>query len=221
LIFLRSNAAKRAVSAQVSGRLLDVGCGDQPIRRWLSEDIDYVGLDYPGTIALGYSGEAAVYADARSLPFAQQSFDSVIMLDVLEHLPQPIAAFGEMTRVARPGATLIVQVPFLYPIHDAPHDYHRWTDNGLRALAQEHGVEVVRIESHGQPVETGALMAALAIAKGLVDIIEEGRVTPAVFLLPAMALLVPIVNLLGLLGAKILPKSPFMPFGYTAIMRKP
>jgi hypothetical protein len=62
---------------------------------------------------------------------------------VLEHLRDPPRAVAEMTRVARPGALLYVEVPFLQGYHASPDDYQRFTSSGLRHLFRSHAdVEV-------------------------------------------------------------------------------
>ena len=59
----------------------------------------------------------------KKLPIATNSIDSVLFLDVLEHLQNPDQALNEIFRVLKSNGVLILQVPFLYPIHDAAYDY--------------------------------------------------------------------------------------------------
>ena len=82
-------------------------------------------------------------ADALRLPFASGSFDGILSTAVLEHLPTPQTAIDEMGRVARSGAVLYTEVPFLQGYHASPDDYHRFTSSGLRhAFRAHHDVEV-------------------------------------------------------------------------------
>ena len=82
-------------------------------------------------------------ADALRLPFASASFDGALSTAVLEHLPDPRTAIEEMTRVARPGALLYVEVPFMQGYHASPDDYQRFTTSGLRhVFRHHHDVEV-------------------------------------------------------------------------------
>lgn len=62
------------------------------------------------------------------------SFDAVLLLSVLEHVRAPHEAAREIDRLLRPGGIALVQVPFLFPIHDRPHDYYRFTEYGMRHL---------------------------------------------------------------------------------------
>lgn len=116
---LRGQAATRAaVLRAAKGRVIDVGCGD----RWLAEAVgrqaDYIGLDYPLTVAQGYPGTADVFGDAAHLPFSSAAADTLLLLDVLEHLRTPEAALAEAARVLKPGGRLVLGVPvFLPPLH--------------------------------------------------------------------------------------------------------
>jgi SAM-dependent methyltransferase len=72
--------------------------------------------------AMRLAGEApagvlgtAVNGDALTLPFADGSFDRVIAAEVLEHVPDHVAAVLELARVLRPGGTLAVTVPRWFP----------------------------------------------------------------------------------------------------------
>lgn len=78
-----------------------------------------------------------VVGDIYRLPFADASWDTVVMIEVLEHLTDPAAAIEEVKRVLRPGGTLILTTRFLGPMHDIPHDYFRFTYYGLKHLFRE------------------------------------------------------------------------------------
>jgi SAM-dependent methyltransferase len=77
-------------------------------------------------------------ADAHALPFADATFEQVISSEVLEHLHTPIKAAAEIARVLKPGGRLVLTVPMVYPVHEAPHDYHRFTEFGLYNLFSPH-----------------------------------------------------------------------------------
>lgn len=218
LVLKDSDRIKKAIAAQIQGRLLDVGCGNQPLQRWLGRTVDYFGLDYPTTVAKGYTGKADVFGDAQQLPFEDNCFDVVTVLHVMEHLPWPEAAFTEMLRVTRPGGLLITQTPFLYPLHDLPDDFQRWTSAGLQAFERRHPVELIELQHHGRPPETGAALSNLALAKGLLACLEQRHL--GILLTPLIVLAIPLINLVGWLQARLLPSDTFMPMGYTAIYKK-
>lgn len=76
-----------------------------------------------------------VAADVQRLPFPDGVFQRIECDAVLEHVPSPERAMREMERVLAPGGYLHVVVPFCHPYHAYPHDYHRFTPQGLKLLA--------------------------------------------------------------------------------------
>lgn len=70
--------------------------------------------------------------DIHDLDFEDESFDAVVCESILEHVPYPQKAISELHRVLKPGGEIWVQLPFLYPYHEAPKDYWRVTPDGLR-----------------------------------------------------------------------------------------
>ena len=78
--------------------------------------------------------EVDIVADARDLPIESQSVDFVINVAMLEHVDDPRAVVQETWRVLKPGGEALAYAPFMVPYHAAPHDYYRWTHQGLRTL---------------------------------------------------------------------------------------
>lgn len=70
--------------------------------------------------------------DIHDLKFENDSFEAVVCWSILEHIPYPEKAVGELYRVLKPGGKIWVQLPFLFPYHEAPKDYWRVTPDGLR-----------------------------------------------------------------------------------------
>ena len=85
----------------------------------------------------------------RPLPFAEASFDTVLLTDVLEHIARPEQLIAESARVLRPGGKVIVTVPFFYWIHEEPHDYYRYTEHALARFCDEAGLDVLSLEPYG------------------------------------------------------------------------
>jgi SAM-dependent methyltransferase len=71
---------------------------------------------------------------AEKLPFADQSFDGVFSVAVLEHVQDPFRCARELMRVLKPGGVLFAAVPFLQPLHGYPHHYYNMTMAGVRRL---------------------------------------------------------------------------------------
>jgi SAM-dependent methyltransferase len=143
-----------AVASHVSGRLLDVGCGEKPYE-WLygSRVTHYVGCDWLGTVHGSYHLD--LFADAACLPFRDAMFDTVLCTEVLEHLPQPERCLSELRRVLCPGGKLILSVPFLCWLHEQPHDYYRYTLYGLEHLARQCRLEPIAVYARGDLIAVG------------------------------------------------------------------
>lgn len=202
----------------VQGNLLDVGAGNGQLQKIIPDTVNYFGLDYPVTISKGYSGTISVYGDGMALPFKANSFDTVVMLDVLEHIPDAKKALNESIRVLKIGGNLIIKVPFIYPIHDRPHDFQRWTEYGLEYLSQSSGAKVKYCSYFGEPGESAALIANIGLCAGMLQAVRKGRL--GMIFAPIIVLLVPLINLLGYILPKVFPKSDLMPLGYIFVLEK-
>ncbi len=216
--FLREDSNLRADCAELAGLVLDIGCADQKPRRHLGADADYVGLDYYNTATGWYGTRPDVFGDAQRLPLQSQSIDHVLLLDVLEHLPQPAACLEEIQRVLRPGGRLIIQVPFMYPLHDAPLDFHRWTRFGLHRAAQEAGFEIVRESAIGHPLETSALVANIASSKSVLNWVQ--RRNPLALLAIGLPFLVLWRNVVARVLAALSSSDELMPYAYRMVWVK-
>jgi len=116
------------VSRQLKGTVLDLGSAESPYAsltgRRLSVDI----RPFPGV---------EVLADAGNLPFKDSSLSSVLCTELLEHVLEPGKVVSEIHRILTPGGLLVLTAPFLYPLHRDPVDFHRFTEDGLRAMLRD------------------------------------------------------------------------------------
>jgi SAM-dependent methyltransferase len=72
--------------------------------------------------------------DVHDLSFADESIGTVICLETLEHVADPIRAVQEMHRVLRPGGVLAISSIMFFPIHEHPWDFWRFTPEGFERL---------------------------------------------------------------------------------------
>lgn len=129
----------------VRGKLLDVGCGRKPYKdTYFSGATSYIGVDY-----LTENSQPDIVASALDLPLDDQSFDTVVSTEVLEHVPDPLRALREMHRVLRPGGNLILSTPMYWPRHEIPYDFFRYPYDGLLYLIKESDFELVRMFNRG------------------------------------------------------------------------
>ncbi|HEV2038243.1 MAG TPA: class I SAM-dependent methyltransferase [Candidatus Eremiobacteraceae bacterium] len=152
-----SRDIKRALATYASGRLLDVGCGEKPYAAFGSGVSEWVGFDDPSNPV------ADAHGRGESMPFPDASFDTVLCTQVIEHVPEPRDVLGECSRVLRPGGTLIVTAPQYWEVHEAPHDYYRYTAIGLRYLLNRCGLAVIETSLEGTGPKVGAQALNLSI----------------------------------------------------------
>lgn len=140
---------EKAIREHASGRLLDLGCGFVPLYGMYKEYAsDAVCVDWENT--LHPSPHLDLTCDLNgTLPLPDKEFDTILLTDVLEHIHDPSCLWNEMTRVLKPGGKVIVGVPFLYPIHEAPHDYFRYTEHALHAFCERSGLKVLSLDIFG------------------------------------------------------------------------
>ena len=123
--------AMEEAATSARGRLLDVGCGSKPYRTIFTQVTEYLGLELD-TEKNRATQHADLYYDGKTFPVADESVDTVLCNQVLEHVADPEEFLSEIHRVLRPGGTLILTVPFFWPEHEQPHDNRRYTSFGLR-----------------------------------------------------------------------------------------
>ncbi len=87
--------------------------------------------------------------NAENIPVADASFDTALLCEVIEHLERPVAVLREALRVLKTNGTLIISIPFLFPLHADPHDYQRWTERKIRSVLQEVGFSEIHIATMG------------------------------------------------------------------------
>lgn len=88
----------------------------------------------------------------QPLPCADASFDHALLINVLEHIFEYRQLVREAARVVRPKGSIIIVVPFLFPIHPSPHDYWRFTKETLEKECTLAGLSVERIVPLGSGV---------------------------------------------------------------------
>ena len=200
--------------------MLDIGCFDRWPERSLPSGCSYVGLDFYDTATNMYGSQVNCYGDAQALPFEKQSFDKVLMFDVLEHIPDIHRTLTEVANVIVPNGELLIQIPFLYPIHDAPYDYRRPTRFGLTKLLQEYGFDIVELSQRGNPIETACLLNNIALCSTLLSSLKTKWLPLAVLAAPIIALLCILNNLIGWLASQFKNSETLMPFSYQLRFRK-
>jgi SAM-dependent methyltransferase len=117
-----------------AGRVLDYGCGGSPYRQMFAGEYHRADLG-------GNNLDFTFGPDAR-LPADIGGYDCVLSTQVLEHVFDPVTYLSEAFRVLRPGGLLLLTTHGTFEDHACPHDYWRWTADGLSRLVESAGFEV-------------------------------------------------------------------------------
>lgn len=130
----------------LNNRMIDIGCGIKPYKRLLAPFItEHVGLDHKDSYH--DASNVDLFGSAYQIPVEDASFDSALCSAVLEHLEEPEQALRECHRVLKQGGIAIYSVPFIWHLHEEPHDFYRFSKYGLEYLFRKVGFEVVEIRA--------------------------------------------------------------------------
>lgn len=118
--FYRHVAGLLAQSAPPGARVLDVGCGNGRLLREMAKarpDLELYGFDVAAaSVRASRTGDASyhvVQASGLQLPFPSGSFDAVTMVEMLEHLKDPVGGLREAARLVRRAGRVLITVPNL------------------------------------------------------------------------------------------------------------
>jgi SAM-dependent methyltransferase len=139
-------------------RILDFGCGGRPYERWFAD----AGAHYRGAdIDAGH--EVAIRADG-TLDCADGEYDLVVSFQVLEHVWDVATYLHEARRVLRRGGCLLLSTHGAWLYHPHPHDYRRWTAEGLQRDVEAQGFRLTRMEALVGPLAWTTIFRALGTA---------------------------------------------------------
>jgi len=170
---------------------LDVGCGQMPYKKLICENsniTNYVGIDIENALIYNKEVRPDFTWDGRNMPFQNNEFDTVIMTEVLEHVPYPIDTLKEVHRVLNGGGFILFTVPFLWPLHETPHDEYRYTPFSLRRIFEEAGFHNIEIFSMGGWHASLAQMLGLWVIRSRIS--KRKRILLSVIIKPIIRFLI-------------------------------
>jgi len=146
-------------SIPAGSRILDAGAGELQYKRFCSH-LQYVSQDFGQYDGQGDGiglqkgswdqSRLDIISDITAIPEPDASFDAIMCIEVLEHLPAPVDALRELIRLLKPGGVLILTAPFCSLTHFAPYFFHTgysryFYEHWLRAL----GCQILEVEYNG------------------------------------------------------------------------
>ena len=221
--------AKKYLPAGRQAHLIDIGCGRMPYRKELEPLVNsYIGVDHPRVSKLYRSDvKPEVLADAKELPFRNNSFDIALLIQVLEHVDAPDKVIKEAARVLKPNGILIISLPFFYPLHDMPYDWGRYTSTALKSFIAGASLHLVKIKTQGSFFEFWLQMLNTFLVKRINDMLINFKFPSIVLLTLTITFSLPIIlfnNLLIVIinsASRVTTKYPnYFPLDYLVVARK-
>lgn len=197
-----------SIPKYAKGALLDLGCGNVPMYAFYKSNVEEITcVDWDNSL------HDIKYLDLSCdlntiLPLQSNSFDTVICSDVIEHLVQPLILFSEINRVLKPGGYLLLNYPFLYGIHEAPHDHQRYTEFFIRKIANDFSMDVIHCFAYGNLLDM--------FEHSSIRILKQIRFTKPMQIL-VLGIIMPIFR--KILNSKLYQKNHH-PYMYGFIIRK-
>jgi ubiquinone/menaquinone biosynthesis C-methylase UbiE len=111
--------------------LLDAGAGESQFKKFCTH-LNYIAQDfgqYDGTGTVGLqtgtwnNSSLDIVSDITEIPLPDASVDAIMCTEVLEHVPDPVAALKEFSRLIKPGGYLLITAPFASLTHFAPYHF--------------------------------------------------------------------------------------------------
>ncbi|MFA6970102.1 MAG: class I SAM-dependent methyltransferase [Gallionella sp.] len=130
------------MAPRLTGKVLDFGSGSQPYRPLLTNCARYTSLEYD-TPQNRERKVADIFYNGQSIPAEDNSFDGLLSTQTLEHVPNPDVIVAEWARVLKDGGMLLITMPFMWPEHEMPYDFQRYSSGGLRLVLEKSGFEIV------------------------------------------------------------------------------
>jgi len=129
------------IQKHISGKTLDFGAGSAKYRSIIKQRAtEYLAFDMvPGK-------NIDVVGDALNAPFEAETFNTIVSTQVLEHVEKPWLMVKEIRRLLKENGICILTAPFLVPYHADPHDYFRYTKDGLESLFKNEGFEIIECD---------------------------------------------------------------------------
>ncbi len=152
------------VGQYANGHLLDLGCGKVPFYHlykkhvneitcvdWGNTDHDNSHLDFEMDLN-------------QKLELPDNTYTTIVISSVLEHIAEPQLLMNEMARVLADGGVVLLNVPFYYSLHAEPHDYFRYTRFALEHMSVKAGFTVLGLEAYaGAPEVVVDIMSKLMV----------------------------------------------------------
>lgn len=166
-----------------TGNLLDIGCGKMPYKEYILKNSvvnKYEGIDIEDALVYDNNIKPDFYWDGKTLPLANKTYDVIIATEVLEHVPDIKHFLNEVNRVLKKGGVFFLTTPFLWNLHEIPHDHHRLTPFSLERHLKENNFHKIEITAAGTWHTSMAQMLGLWVKRSPLPYSVRKILTPLI-----------------------------------------
>lgn len=136
-----------------NGVILDIGCGIMPYREFIlanRKQTSYIGVDFEKPAGAEYEMlRPDLFWDGVTIPLEDNSVETVLATELLEHCANPDIILHEVFRVLKPGGNFIFTVPFVWNIHLVPYDEYRYTPFAMKRMLENSGFKNIELKALG------------------------------------------------------------------------
>lgn len=147
-------------------KILDAGAGERAFKKYCAH-LNYISQDFAQYDGRGDgSGKQSgnwdqsgldIVSDITNIPEPDESFDAIMCIEVFEHLPKPISAICEFSRLLKPGGHLIITAPRYSLTHQSPYHYYCGFNHYFHTThLEENGFEIIELQKNGNFFEAVA-----------------------------------------------------------------
>jgi ubiquinone/menaquinone biosynthesis C-methylase UbiE len=146
-----------------NSKILDAGAGELQYKKYCKH-LNYTSQDFANYDGVGDStglqtekwnnDKIDIVSDIASIPVKNSSFDAVMCVEVLEHIPYPEKAIREFSRILKKNGKLVLTAPFASLTHFAPYFYSSgYSEYWYRKVLEDHGFRIIELEKNGNYFE--------------------------------------------------------------------
>lgn len=144
VLSIHDNFLKKVAKKYFSGDLIDIGCGQKPYKKMMSDICkSHIGVDHSDSIHT--LDNVDLIGTAYNIPTADNKFDSALCTAVLEHLEEPDKAIKECNRILKTGGMAIYSIPHIWHLHEEPRDFFRYTKYGIEYLFEKNNFKIIEL----------------------------------------------------------------------------